>query len=105
MEHGSPDSASRHVGDLGNIVSTDSTGTTRIVVDDVATENAISLQEDSISNILNRAIVIHENADNFTDASGYAGARIACGIIVQSTFNDLRKNVIHTHTHTRIKIY
>ena len=44
-------------------------------------DRAISLRKLAISSILNRTIVIHEKADNFTGSSGYAGARIACGVI------------------------
>ena len=95
MHHGSPTSTSRHVGDLGNIVSTDSKETTLILIEDVATENAISLQDDNISNILNRAIVIHEKADTFTGSSGFACARIACGTIVESSFNNFHTALIN----------
>ena len=67
----------RHVGDLGNINSTNSTGDTSISF----TDSVISLQEGNTANILNRAIVIHQDPDDFKGASGNAGARIACGII------------------------
>ena len=77
MNHGSPTSSVRHVGDLGNIVSSTSTGITTISI----TDSIISLQEGNTANILNRAIVIHENADDFMGASGNAGNRISCGII------------------------
>ena len=77
MNHGSPTSTTRHVGDLGNIVSTTTTGITMISI----TDSVISLQEGNTANILNRAIVIHENADTFTGTAGNAGARIMCGVI------------------------
>ena len=76
MNHGSPTSSTRHVGDLGNIVST-STGTTTVSI----TDSVISLQDGNTANILNRAIVIHASADDFAGASGNAGARLACGVI------------------------
>ena len=76
MNHGSPTSDVRHVGALGNIVSTTSTGITTISL----TDSVISLQEGNAANILNRAIVIHQNADDFADV-GSAGNRISCGII------------------------
>lgn len=76
-DHGSPDSDTRHVGDLGNIVSTDSEGLTRIFI----TDSIITMQQDNIANILNRAIVIHEDVDDFAGESGNAGSRISCGII------------------------
>ena len=70
-------SSTRHVGDLGNIVSTTSTGITTISL----TDSVISLQTGNTANILNRAIVIHALPDDFTGASGNAGQRISCGII------------------------
>ena len=39
------------------------------------------MTDGNIANILNRAIVIHEKADDFAGASGNAGSRISCGII------------------------
>ena len=77
----------RHVGDLGNVESTNSGGKTVVMVED----SQISLQNNSISNILNRSIVIHKHADNFTGSSGYAGAKIACGIIFKTTSDDVGK--------------
>ena len=77
MDHGAPTSSTRHVGDLGNIVSTTSTGITTISLSD----SVISLKDGNTANILNRAIVIHQNADTFSGASGNAGSRISCGII------------------------
>ena len=77
MDHGRPNSRTRHVGDLGNIVSTTSTGITNILIID----NAISLQEEDVSSILDRSIVIHQQPDNFAGSSGNAGPRISCGVI------------------------
>ena len=77
MNHGRSTSTTRHVGDLGNIISTTSTGVTPVSI----TDSVISLKDGNDANILNRAIVIHEAADDFTGLSGNAGQRIACGII------------------------
>ena len=77
MTHGSPTSSRRHVGDLGNILSTGATGITAISI----TDRLISLQDGSIANILNRAIVVYENKDDFGGASGNAGKSIACAVI------------------------
>ena len=82
MSHGAPTSSSRHVGDLGNIVSSTTSGITTISL----TDSVISLKDGNIANILNRAIVIHANADTFTDASS-AGDRISCGIIEECDSN------------------
>ena len=78
MNHGSPTSTNRHVGDLGNIVSTSATGVIEVSI----TDSIISLQDGNIANILNRAIVIHEGPDDFV-ASGCTtcSSRVACGII------------------------
>ena len=84
MNHGRPDSNARHVGDLGNIVSMKSTGTTNIFVVD----KAISLLEGNFSSILDRSIVIHEQPDNFAGSSGNAGPRISCGVIGEGVSNN-----------------
>ena len=84
MDHGRPDSSTRHVGDLGNIVSTKSTGITNIIVVD----KAISLLEGNVSSILDRSIVIHEQPDNFAGSSGNAGPRISCGVIGEGVYNN-----------------
>ena len=72
-----PNSIIRHVGDLGNIVSTTSAGVTAISL----TDSVISLHPGSIANIFNRAIVIHALPDIFSQPTGAAGARHSCGII------------------------
>lgn len=75
MPHGAPDSARRHVGDLGNITA-DSTGTAKID----RTDLMIGFQ--GPSSIIGRAVVVHEKADDFTtQPTGAAGARVACGVI------------------------
>ena len=82
MNHGAPTSSTRHVGDLGNIVSSTTSGITTVSL----TDSVISLKDGNVANILNRAIVIHANADTFTDASS-AGDRISCGIIEECDSN------------------
>ena len=77
MNHGSPTSWTRHAGDLGNIVSSSLTDITAISV----TDSRISLREGNMANIFGRSIVVHQHADDFTGASGNAGARISCGIV------------------------
>ena len=76
MNHGGPTSANRHVGDLGNIASTTATGTTLVSI----TDSLISLMDGNAANILNRAIVVHEDPDDLSDVTS-AGARISCGVI------------------------
>ena len=77
MNHGSPTSTTRHVGDLGNIVSTTATGTTIVSI----TDSVISLQTGNPANILNRAILVHADPDTFVQPTGGAGARQSCGVI------------------------
>ncbi|CAE6432201.1 unnamed protein product [Rhizoctonia solani] len=81
QSHGGPQSATRHVGDLGNIEAGS---------DGVAT---ISIYDKLISfsgenSILARALVVHAGEDDLglggqSDSltTGHAGARFACGVI------------------------
>ena len=79
--HGSPESAERHVGDLGNI-ETDENGRVSVAIVDrmprlYLTDNIT----ESLANIIGRSVVIHAENDKFTGPSGDAGGRIGCGII------------------------
>jgi Cu-Zn family superoxide dismutase len=73
--HGSPDSAERHAGDLGNLVA-DSHGNAHYErIDPV-------IQLDGPDSIVGRSIIVHANADDYTSQpSGNAGGRISCGVI------------------------
>lgn len=66
-----------HKGDIANmIVGDDGRGTLNMVID------GWSIGGGNNSNILNKAIIIHAGADDFTSQpSGDAGSRIACGVI------------------------
>ena len=57
--HGSPKSKNRHAGDLGNI-NAPKTGPTKVLIFD----EVITLDPKSKFNILNRALVVHEKADD-----------------------------------------
>ncbi len=67
-----------HMGDIANItVGQDGRGTLDMVIDGWAIGGA-----DAEKNILNKAIIVHSGADDFTSQpSGNAGTRIACGVI------------------------
>ncbi|CAH0586779.1 unnamed protein product [Chrysodeixis includens] len=82
MDHGAPDAAIRHVGDLGNI--------------EVATDGAVAkvcIQDSVISlsgpnSIVGRTLVVHADPDDLgigghelSKSTGNAGARLACGVI------------------------
>ncbi|KAM7279454.1 hypothetical protein ACFE04_006588 [Oxalis oulophora] len=81
--HGGPQDDNRHAGDLGNIVAGD---------DGVASFNIENNQIplSGANNIMGRAVVVHADADDFgkggkilSTTTGNAGARVACGVIVQ----------------------
>lgn len=75
-DHGGPDSADRHAGDLGNIES-DSGGnaTLDMTVSNVTLHGAMNP-------IVGRSVIVHEgNDDLVSQPTGAAGARIGCGVI------------------------
>lgn len=72
--HGRPSDAERHVGDLGNIVAgADGKATVDITDDTIGLGCAYS--------IIGRALVVHAEADQFTQPTGDAGSRVAFGVI------------------------
>lgn len=74
--HAAPFTETKHAGDLGNL-TTNAKG-----VADVRVRADNTTLESDARGILNRAIVIHEKADDFrTQPDGAAGKRIACGVI------------------------
>jgi superoxide dismutase, Cu-Zn family len=74
-DHGSPEMAMHHAGDLGNIVA-DNNGVARI---NTTFDNFKLKGRDSI---IGRAVVVHEKADDLTSQpSGAAGKRVGCGVI------------------------
>ncbi|MDQ7039468.1 MAG: superoxide dismutase family protein [Rhodothermus sp.] len=73
--HGAPDSATRHVGDLGNLEA-DEDGMARY--SRVDTVVALS----GPRSIIGRAVVVHAAEDDLTSQpTGNAGGRLACGVI------------------------
>jgi superoxide dismutase, Cu-Zn family len=73
--HGGPDSAERHVGDLGNITA-DKSG--RASYDRV--DRYLSLK--GPYSIVGHAVIVHAGEDDFvSQPTGNAGARVACGVI------------------------
>lgn len=82
LNHGGPDDEERHVGDLG-LISADSVGTAVIDI----TDRLVSLN--GVYSVLGRAFVVHmgeddlgQGGDDGSLATGNAGGRAACGIIV-----------------------
>ena len=75
MPHGAPTDASRHMGDMGNLVSNEE-GIATLEY----TDNVIELE--GLDTILGRGIIVHAGEDDFeTQPTGNAGARIGCGVI------------------------
>lgn len=81
LRHGSPYSAYRHVGDLGNIEA----GSDGVAHVDI-TDSHISLN--GLNTVIGRGLVLHEGEDDLgkggNDGSlltGNAGGRLACGVI------------------------
>jgi len=76
QKHGGPDSAERHIGDLGNIVANENGYGHYDRVDSV-----ITLEGEQ--SIIGKSVVIHEDEDDLvTDPVGNAGKRIGCGVIL-----------------------
>ena len=74
-DHGGPESAERHAGDLGNITANANGHASMNRLDEVVT-----LQGDH--SILGRGVIVHAGADDFTtQPTGAAGARVGCGVI------------------------
>lgn len=66
-----------HRGDIGNImVGDDGTGTFEMTADDW------TIGGDSRTSIIDKAVIIHKEADDFiSQPSGASGARVGCGVI------------------------
>ena len=74
--HAGPESAERHVGDMGN-VQADASGNAKLEYVD----HQISLTNDERSAI-GRSVVVHAKADDLkSQPAGDSGARVACGVI------------------------
>lgn len=74
-EHGAPTAQNRHEGDMGNIEA-DGSGNALLEW----TDDRIAFHGNN--SILGRAVVVHENPDDYTtQPTGNAGGRIAAGII------------------------
>lgn len=75
VEHGGPNDAMRHVGDLGNIEASED-GTAHLEM----TDSMVKLNGEH--SVIGRAIIVHAGEDDLTSQpTGAAGARVACGVI------------------------
>ena len=73
-QHGAPDAAERHAGDLGNIEA-DKTGKAHLELKD----NMLMFSGEN--SILGRAVIVHEKVDDWSQPTGNAGGRVACGVV------------------------
>jgi superoxide dismutase, Cu-Zn family len=74
-QHGAPDAADRHAGDLGNIEA-DSSGKAHLEWTDKV------MKLDGGDSIVGHAVIVHEKVDDLkTQPTGNAGGRLACGVI------------------------
>jgi Cu-Zn family superoxide dismutase len=72
--HGAPDAAERHAGDLGNLEA-DASGKAHLELKDSM------LKLSGENSILGRSVIVHEKVDDWSQPTGNAGARQACGVI------------------------
>lgn len=79
--HGKRGTGEFHKGDIGNMeVGEDGTGSMSMPVE------GWSIGGPDSTNIVNKAVIIHAGADDFTSQpSGNAGARVGCGVINQES--------------------
>lgn len=77
QKHGAPNDKERHVGDMGNLEA-DADGHAHYE----RIDTVIKLSGES--NVIGRAVIVHEKEDDFSQPVGNAGTRLACGVIVAS---------------------
>ncbi len=74
-QHSHREAASRHVGDLGNLLA-DKDGNIKVTFNDP------QIELNGEKSIVGRGLILHADADDFkTQPTGNSGARIACGVI------------------------
>lgn len=97
MNHGAQNASIRHVGDLGNIIAS-AQGVANIDI----TDSIIKLS--GSQSVLGRAFVVHAAVDDLglgdnatSNATGNAGARVACGVIKQILFSNKSNSLFISH--------
>jgi superoxide dismutase, Cu-Zn family len=73
-EHGRPEAEQRHAGDFGNLTA-DAQGNAKYS----RVDKEMTLE--GPTSVIGRAIIIHANPDDFSQPTGNAGGRVACGVI------------------------
>ncbi len=81
-QHGTQNPTGAHAGDLPNLtIRADGTGT----YDQVNAMLSLAAGPSSVFDADGSAVVVHADPDDYmTDPSGNSGARVACGVVVQS---------------------
>jgi Cu-Zn family superoxide dismutase len=74
--HGKPGDAQSHIGDLGNVTAGTNGTAEATITKEIANE-----EMERLNLLVGRAIIVHANDDEFTQPTGNAGGRIACGVI------------------------
>jgi Cu-Zn family superoxide dismutase len=75
--HGDATSAEHHPGDFGNLtVGSEGTGVKDLTV------SGLTLAAGQQMSVGNLSVIVHEKQDDFSQPTGNAGARQACGIIL-----------------------
>ena len=75
-QHGGPDSAEHHAGDLGNL-NADSSGNAAYSYE----APGITLDKTAANSISDKSIIVNTNRDDYTLPAGNSGGRVACGVI------------------------
>jgi superoxide dismutase, Cu-Zn family len=76
-DHGGPDSAAKHLGDMPNVVADDH-GAAKVS----SRVEGATLRDGGPNDLVGRAFIVHEKKDDYvSQPAGDAGARIACGVV------------------------
>jgi Cu-Zn family superoxide dismutase len=76
-QHGDPQGATHHAGDMQNAKS-DESGAAQVNVH----VSGLTFGDGGPADVVGKAVVVHEKADDYkTQPSGDSGARVACGVV------------------------
>ena len=75
-QHGGPDSADHHAGDLGNL-NADNSGNATYSYE----ASGITLEKSAATSISDKSVIVRANRDDYTPPAGNSGGRVACGVI------------------------
>ncbi|MCA0270300.1 MAG: superoxide dismutase family protein [Bacteroidetes bacterium] len=72
--HQTDPATGRHQGDLGNLTADENGSATLDLTDNV-------LMLDGPNSIVGKAVIVHDKPDDYSQPTGNAGGRVACGVI------------------------